>query len=193
MTDLFDKLKKMAVEPKLYALTAKSVHGSILHLGVHFTWDEAFSAAKIKMNNIHTHKAGENIDVDAWKEVSVREIITEAFDLRSEPELTLALPPKKISSSMPSLLEAILAVSPPKKGIDIADLLEPLVTVQDHIEDVKEAKNELLNKLIETGSVSEVESVGKLISPYEKKYVLKKIAEKMALHKAKLPESTQGE
>lgn len=198
MLDLLTKLKKMVVEPKVYSMLVKSVHASLLHVGVHFSWEDAYVAASKRLNTIAVHKTGEQIDVEYWNSMTVRDVIVQAFDpnkviqdaksiLPDPPNPFAHIPPVimghgNIADLIKSLMEFGESKNSLPKLIKIPDMLldplPPLETIQDHVDDVKGAKNELLNKLISTGDPLEVEKLGKLITTNEKKYVLKKIAEK---------------
>lgn len=182
------------MEPKVYAVSIKSTRGTVLHMGVHFSLEEAYSAARKRMELLTPHKPGEAMDIDLWNCFSVRDVIVQSFDpnrLVPDPRNVPLDPPNPMQGlgpvfipdeGMPDLLKAILGVG----DIELVDApisvnmpaSGAIHSVQDFVDEVKASKNDLLNKLIETGDTSQVDKLGKFLTANEKKLVLKKIAER---------------
>lgn len=193
--ELFSKLKKMVMEPKVYSLLVRSARGQVLHIGVHFSLEEAYAAARKRMELLATHKEGEAMDIDLWNSIPIRDVITQAFDpnkiipdpktVPTDPVNTNLLAAQAMeidTENMPAILRALLAgdISPLDSPLTLSRMNDSmqLPTVQDYIDEVKDAKNDLLDKLIETGDPTKLEKLGSLLTANEKRYVLKKIADK---------------
>lgn len=74
MNNLFSNIKRMLIEPKVYALIVSSSKGQTLHLGVHFSLEEAYSVARRKLEQIAVHDPGEAVDIELWTSSSARQI-----------------------------------------------------------------------------------------------------------------------
>lgn len=68
------KLPEKKVEPKIYALTVKSPRLEIIHVGIHFSLDEAYDAACEK---VWSYNPGvrDSVDIDMWTVVSAQEFL----------------------------------------------------------------------------------------------------------------------
>lgn len=218
--DLFSKLKKMVMEPKVYALFVRSIRGQVLHIGIHFSLEEAYAAARIRMEQLAPHKPGEAMDIDLWNVMPARECIAQFFDpnkIIPDPKTTPADPPNPMApypgmpaTTMfspvpgmivgqgpipPEILKLLMSLGPtsippamgsgapepvPNAGIQAQD-----ITIKDYVQEMKDIKNEMLQKLVDNGSIEEVDKLGRLLSSHERKFVLKKIAEKAPTPEAK--------
>lgn len=203
MQDLFKHLNRVVMEPKVYALRIVSAHAQVLHLGVHFSLEEAYAVARVRLQQVAPHKPGEPIDIDCWNSMPARDCITQLLDpnkiipgygpaalaTAGPASAPTAAPRVTEEGSIPlQILEAIMAFegvpspkstkSSPTAYVTNEAMADEPMTVEEHVNDVKEARNELLHKLIETGDNSAVEKLGRIISAQERKLVLKKIAEK---------------
>lgn len=181
MIDLLTKLNKNVSEPKIYAVLVKSRRGAMLHLGVHFTLDDAYAAARARMEAATPIGPGEGVDIDVWNCMTARE----AMALIMEPSaITVEMVSTPFSQNpLFNALSEMLKNDTVLKPEDIKEPTQataaPLDTVSDHLEDLKRARNGLLKSLIDA---ADSEAVTKLKSPiitaHEKRYVLDRIAEK---------------
>jgi len=193
MVELFDKLKKMIAEPKVYALMVRSDRGSVLHLGVHFSLEEAYAAARTRMQSIATHKVGEAMDIDLWNCMPARECIVNFFDpskqvskleeLSIDPPNTNDVGPKMLPNNRPQgqhrLVEALMALNGPLESlIPLTSYEQPPMTLKDYFLDAKDAKNDLMQRLADIGGVSDVVKFGKVLTNNDRKYILRRIADR---------------
>lgn len=65
MTDK-STIKTAAVNPRVYAVVVSSKRGSILHLGIYYSLDDAYVAAKKELFMFTPHKETEGVEIDFW-------------------------------------------------------------------------------------------------------------------------------
>lgn len=184
------QIKKTTLEPKMFALLVKSPAGQILHLGAHFTLDEAYSAATQKVKTLVTYKEGDMVDIDLWNSIPAKEAILMLMDpvevnefMKSE---SFGGMPEDEFEGLPPLLQDLLRHAVPISAKDLVHKLEekstppestkPIIT--DYVKHAKDAKNDLMKKLIEDGNIDAVEKVKSLLGTTSKKYVLEEINKK---------------
>lgn len=78
--NLLQNINRLVLEPKIYALLAKSKAGEVLHIGVHFSLDEAYSAVSKKIESLPTYEAGQTVDLDLWNCISGKHAIAQLID-----------------------------------------------------------------------------------------------------------------
>jgi len=164
--EISPNLKQKILEPKIYALIVKSIKGQVLHLGVHFTLEEAYAAACKKMQDFSPHTIGENIDIDLWNSTPVRQVIVQSLDSG------------KIDKIVRSYIHDIVSGKIDEEVLFKEEKV-PVYTVNrpEEREKVKESKNDLMKKLIETGDITQVEKV-KNLNANSRRYVIEKILKK---------------
>lgn len=186
----------MVLEPKVYTLIVRSARGQVLHLGVHFSLDEAYAVAKMKLGALVPHNQGEAMDIDLWNAIPARECVAQFFDpnkvapapgsFPADPPNPSAMPQETIiqyGGPLPEdALKTIMTFIAEKRGMNMhpasaVDMPKPETSVQDHVIGARVAKNKLLQKLVETGDIAEVEKLGKILTSYERKYVTKRITD----------------
>lgn len=201
--DILSKIKRLVLEPKLYALLVSSTRGQVLHLGVHFSLEEAYSAARKRMEQLAPHAAGEAIDMQLWNSMPARQVValitdpTKIDEVFQEGENQVITPIANGviigSGPLPAIFEELLKGTTKE---DAPKLKHPTneepPTVIDHIQDLKASKNDLMKKLIEDGDVNQVEKVKDLLGAHSKRYVLKAIEKKVSLSSPVTP-STEEE
>lgn len=69
------RLKKTAAEPRVYAVVLQAKTGSILHLGVHFSLDEAVHAARESFVRVAPAQGNEFVNIDIYDSMSGAEVI----------------------------------------------------------------------------------------------------------------------
>ena len=165
-------LKKVVLEPKIYTIIVRSSKGHVLHLGVHFTLEEAYSAACKRMEMLSPHKYGEAIDIDMWNSMSIRQAITNVTENVSTGEQAQGIVVGD-NPEIPAIIKDFL------DQIDgQAKVIEPKkeeITLDQKTDDLRKAKNELMKKLISDGDIEQVEKVKGLLDSYARRYVLKQI------------------
>lgn len=198
MLDILSKIKRMVLEPKIYALLVTSNRGQVIHLGVHFSLEEAYSAARQRMEMLTPHKPGEAMDIELWNMMPARQVIAQITDPMKisaieTPEGTPKTPTDNNVApaqgavviegygKLPPILEALMnSANPEPEPVKQQNGEQPLVapTLTDHIQDVKESRNDLMKKLIEDGDLSAVEKVKSLLGSHSRRYVIKAIEER---------------
>lgn len=189
------------LEPKVFALLVKSPAGQILHIGAHFTLEEAYSVAVKKVEQLPTYNKGDMVDIDLWNTISAKQVMSQIFEPSgesSEPNVISGTPSDLIAGSFtkqevqefPPALQELLNRATVLSGDDMFNLLagktdkkeiadtEPIIT--DYIQHAKDARNDLMKKLIEDGNTDAVEKVKSLLGTTSRKYVLEEIEKKNA-------------
>jgi hypothetical protein len=181
-------LKKMILEPKVYTMIVHSARGQILHLGVHFTLEEAYSAACKRMEILAPHKYGEAIDIDMWNSMPVRQVIAEIIAPNNigEPIMTQgdertqgAILEDTVIPLIQSILDQAIPGALPK-----TEEMPPKVeaTLDEKIYELKKTKNKLMKQLILDGNIEQVEKLKNLLDTNSRRYVLEQIKDKNSLH-----------
>lgn len=193
---MFSKLKRMVKEPKIYALIVESEHGQALHLGVHFSLEEAYAVARARMETLIPHRPGQAMNIDLWNTLSARQVIAQLMDPAWANELVPGGEKKELSpeekeriaavnnGDLPQEIGALLtsfstnqaADEKPPEVIEKKDVV--LSTVNDHVKEIKKKKNLLMKKLIDDGSISQAEKLKSFLGTNSFKYVLRAIEKK---------------
>ena len=181
--DILSNLKKMVVEPKIYTLLVRSPRALVLHLGIHFTLDEAYSVACKNMNGLTPHQPGEPMDIDMWNSLPIRQIIAQSVDPSKAGELFPFIDQKEgqgtiiEATDFPAVIQSIFnrTTEPLKK------MKNGSATLTEQIEDMKETKNNLMKKLISNGDIEQVDKLKDLLDANSRRYVLKQIEAKKVL------------
>ncbi|MFA5752868.1 MAG: hypothetical protein WC910_07365 [Bacteroidales bacterium] len=166
MLNIFEKINKSVLEPNLYALVVKTPEREVLHIGVHFSLDEAYEAA---CQNISRHMTKEQresteITMEMWESMTARNVVIKMSD------------PNKIAIDEPV---PVINDQPAVPGEQRPPEIPPVETC---INDFKRAKNVLLARLIDEGDPRKIERMSaQVITANEKRLVLKKIADKTAV------------
>lgn len=188
--DIFSKLKRMVQEPKIYALTVDSDRGQTLYLGAHFSLEDAFAAARERMEMIIPHGPEETLSIDLWNTLSARQAIAQLMDPAWANELVPTQEKRDLSpeersraaavanGDLPSSMAALLTSFSTNKAGEEKKIT---LTINDHILSVKETKNLLMKKLIDSESISQAEKLKSLLGPNSLKYVLKEIQKKKGI------------
>lgn len=192
--DILSNIKKNVLEPKVYALMLKSASGQTLHIGVHFSLEEAFSVGVKRMEALVTHHPGEAVDIDLWNCIPARQLIAQMIEPSKVDEVfnvpqgepSLIFPEEdtifiKNLGDVPSILAAIVDSQSPKFSPAQREVkretLPPVPTVSECVQDLKVSKNNLMKMLIKSGDIDEVEKVKDLLGSNSRKYVINKIVE----------------
>jgi hypothetical protein len=183
-------LKRAVLEPKIYALMVESARGQVLHLGVHFSLEEAYAAARQKMDVLAPPMQGEAIDIDLWNSMSARQVIAQLMDPAKANELIQSTLPEGTSKEPVdhAIIGPTFVVGNASGGIDklpemLKKLLEkpeavrPLVktTIGEQVKDIKSKRNELMKRLIRDGDTARVEELKSVLGANSYRYVLKAI------------------
>lgn len=186
-------IKKTVLEPKVYALIVKSKCGQALHIGIHFTLEEAYSSARKRVEKIPGYKEGDAVDIDLWNTMSGRQAIVELMDPTKLSAVSLGvnanqeLPfveikgnPAEALEHMPeavrNLLEDVMAG--PEHFMEKIMASGEQDTIEDCVNDMKLVKNDLMKKLIEEADVEKVGKLKSLLGPNSYRYVMGQIEKK---------------
>ena len=154
MSDLASFLKKLVVTPKVYAIVVSSPRGSILHLGVYPSLDGAFDAAKNDLVMFTPHKNRDNIEIDYWACISGRDVIMALGD------------PNNIDVPVSVMANEKVLAAP-----------TPTQTTADFVKLIRDQKNELIKKIIDTQDLSAIKNAGQVLTRSEVKFISNKINE----------------
>lgn len=159
MKDPFSKLKRMIVEPKVYALVVKTNRMAILHVGVHHSLDEAFAAVKQRALSESGHKDVSKLNLDMWMwEVMPAPAVMKGFFGREFPAQFLLTKEMAID----------LSDVPP------STIIEPLSTMEQ-AKQVYEMKNDLMKRIIDTKDLKAFEEAKTFLTKTEKEFIRAKI------------------
>ena len=61
--------------PNVYSVYVKSLLGSVLHMGVYTNLEDAYGAAKDKLEASFPHRKGTAVDLDMWNILPVEELV----------------------------------------------------------------------------------------------------------------------
>jgi len=190
--DILLKINKKVSEPKVFVLLVRSARCQVLYSGVHFSLEEAYSVARRKIEALAPHKYGDAVDIDLWDIIPARQLIAQFLDPSKVNELISPSSENtsNINSNNPTNSLEVTNLPPNlylppaiEKILKQADLptqeeIVPIPTLDDHIQDVKESKNDLMKKLINEGDSIQVEKLKNLLGPYSTRYVLREIDKK---------------
>jgi len=198
--DIFDKLKQMVMEPKVYTILVKSPRGQVLHLGVHFSLEEAYAVARRKLERLSpTTQIGEPMDIDMWNSIPARQLVSMIMDPQKTPELVempKEIPPPTEDAMFPQHEHnGAVFVSGEADFNDLPQIVKDIIngkigaskpdaeskkeeTVATRMTALKESKNALMKQLIETGDIAEVEKVKSILGSNSSRYVIKAIEKK---------------
>lgn len=152
----------------------------MLYLGVHFSLEEAYSVARMQMDDFVKHTPGEPMNIELWNNIPARQLMPQLMD-PMKVEVSTPLPigissdiPKSVTPSLvPNLMDAIPRlvgpVHPPRP-----------ISVKERVEEMRESKNELMKQLIDSGSLATLNKLRSFLGPNSSKYVLSEIAKKKA-------------
>ena len=155
MLGIIPRLKRLLVEPRIYALILQSRRGAVLHLGVHYSLDEAIAAATPTVMAISPAKHGEKPLIDMYTSLGAGDVIRALI----APE---ALKPTD-SSTVVAPEEKTLTAAVTKNSTD------------EQIRAIKNHKNRLMKDLIEGKNVEAVEASKGILSKAERSFIISKI------------------
>ena len=103
-----ENFRKQVLEPKIYAVIARASQAAILHLGVHFTLEEAFEAARRQLVASGAIKDGTPVEMDLWSSTTAREVSNQLFDVPNVENTTLSVG----TSSAVATVDKIVSTEP---------------------------------------------------------------------------------
>lgn len=178
MSKQASKIKKLTLEPRVYALLVKSAMGQVMHLGVHYSLDEAYGVARTQLEKLVQHAEGESVDIDMWHSIPARDMLPLLVDksgmidhfqkklpIVQEHAGTPDVPPADL---LKTILERHLSTTQKFMGQKKPKSKSPKRT-EDAV------KNDLMRKLISDGDMDAVEKAKKSLSKTEIQFVVSQI------------------
>jgi len=169
MIGITRKLKRIFTEPKVYALVLRTKAGAVLHLGVHYSLDDALDEAAITLGE-GSHIPGDGPEIEMWTSLDGQTLMTEML-----PDLGEKL---SIAPEVPSVIGMMGGIKKKKTPARKLKVTPKLLTK-------KEVKNELMKKLIAEGTVTDVKDIKGILSKAEKKLIIEKIMKRQTNDKSK--------
>lgn len=157
MPGILSKLKRTFVEPNVYAVLAQSRKGAVLHLGVHYTLEEAIEAAKPALRSTANYRDGDHVDVDLYTILNGTDVVKALLSQDAIRQETITI-------TNTSIQEA-----PAQQG----------GTPFTKIEAIKDAKNALMKELIDRGDPAAVEASKGVLNTREYRLVSSKVKAKI--------------
>lgn len=164
MLSTIPQLKRAWKTPEVYAIVLESSKGSLLHLGIHYSLDEAIAAATPALVASNPHLPSDIIGVEMWASLRGEDVVKTMLD--NNPDLL----PKP---NQPSRTIA---------DIPLPARMNSVVPIKDQITRVKDYKNKLMKDLIEQADPKTVESTVGVLSKNERKLIMDAIQKKMHPH-----------
>lgn len=88
-------LKQAVMEPQIYAIILHSKKNAILHLGIHFSLDDAIAAATPALLASGESKPTDRIEVEMWTSLSAKHVVRAVLDSNEIPAMTKEIPIRK--------------------------------------------------------------------------------------------------
>lgn len=155
MAGAFEKLKRMVMDPKVYALVVKTNRMAILHVGVHYSLDEAFAAVKQRALNESKTKDLAKLDIDMWM-----------WEVMPAPAILARFFGKEIMPQ--AFLTQDLSTGAP---------VQPEVSTAEYAKKVYAMKNELMKRIIDTKDLTALAEAETFLTETELKLIREKIAQ----------------
>ncbi len=155
MARIVPKLKHAYTEARIYSVVLESKTDVVLHIGVHFSLDEAVDAAKQKLIASSPHSVGDNTVVEMWTTLSG----VDAFQ-------GLLLPMPKGVDQMKS---------PSSNSIPKQVLTAP--SAKEIMKQIRDEKNGLMELLIKENDLGLVEQSKDILGASQRSFIKEKIME----------------
>lgn len=126
MPELMSLIKKGVTAPKIYSLIVRTPHSSLLHIGVYTSLDDAFASAKKEFWNFLPPRGQDRCELETWAVIGAEEVIT------------------ALCGGIPNVEDVHAFMKP------VTPEVEKPKTTGDVIKSMKQQKNELIQKIIET-------------------------------------------
>lgn len=154
MKESFRKLKRTVADPKVYSLIVKSNRMVILHMGVHYSLDEAFAAVKKRFIEEGEKKDPSklNLDLWMWEAMPASAVMSKFFG--KDYMTSLVLPVANLSTDE----------HPPAE-----------VSASEYAKQVYDMKNELMRRIIDTKDAGALQEAKSILSKKEIQLIESKI------------------
>ena len=154
------KVKRFFAEPKIYALLLQTAGGGVLHLGIHYSLDEAVNAAIPMLNKTTDFQAGDHMTIEMWSSLSGKDAVSTIMNVDQMRE---------------DLIIQMMTNPTKTKGVTLPDIP---TTVDTQIKACLNAKNDLMKTLISIGNLTELRKSLKFLNKAEQALVKNKITQR---------------
>jgi hypothetical protein len=116
------RIRNTIAQPKVYSLLLETKKGALLHLGVHYSLDEAYEAAKLQIAatlGTDISDPTENMEIDLWSTLRAEEAL-QLLTMNEGPGLS------------------------PRKTV----VIKKKKDVKDHVTAIEKSKNALMKQVI---------------------------------------------
>lgn len=165
MLGVIPRLKRLFVEPRVYALVLESKKGAVLHLGIHYSLDEAINTARPHLARLVAYKPGEKFDIGMWAVLSGNDVVRALLT----PEAARAEIMPAAQAPQPDAPEKLIEQQASESGKDRK------MSLQEKAKLVRRAKNLLMQDLIEQGDETAVQSSKDILNKSERDLIIDKI------------------
>lgn len=141
-------------EPQIFAMVVSSKMGQRLHIGVHFSLEDAYAVARTEMEALGQHKPGDAVDIQLWNMVPAHDVLNKMIDTGKIHVQSVVFNP----------------IEPPMAALPV-----PEPNIDDYIMGMRDSKNGLMKKLIAEGNIEKVAEVKGLLGANSSRYVIKAI------------------
>ena len=189
----FFGLKNKEIEPQVFAILVTSTQGNLLHLGVHYSLEEAYFTARERLFNISKNK-NLPVEIDLWNSAPLKNLVKQGKGETIEVLTTLnstdsvSPPSVEVISVTPgqipqAILDKIVELSSQntEKIIgtkDSSNKKEKEYTLEEQAELIREAKNIFIKNLVE--AKIEPEKIPQdILNNNEKTFISKKVSQKI--------------
>ena len=176
-------IRKQVSEARVYAVLVRSSRGSALHLGIHFSLDDAYATARARMQAMAPHSPTEAIDIELWNVMSARQAVAQFVDPSAGGVDELL---KRIQS-LPPITQVEQGANTPLSPINYLPKETPSTTpakpspqgtLKDSVQSVRESRNVLMKQLITQGDLTLVDKFKEILGPSSSRYVKQAIINK---------------
>lgn len=158
MTDLFTKIKRRLIEPKIFAIVVRTRSLSLLHVEVHYTLEDAFLAAKQKLyDSLPDDKKSEHIEMFLFNSLATQQFLPKFYG-EEATQIALAQKPSEAGAT--------------------ASEEEPPLSGEELVSQVVEGKDALMRTIIDESNLSLLRSVRQFLTTNEIKFIKDQIKAK---------------
>lgn len=162
-------IKSISVEAKIYAIILKTTGDNLathLHLGIHYTLEDAIQVAKLQFSKIMVIDNGINMDVTNNIDVFLWSVMDG-------------------SKALPLLLEMVHGSNVPITNSQSSPTKKENTSIVDDIKTIKDTKNKIMQDVIEKRDLSILNKVKKILSDDEITFVKDTLLAKSATNPKK--------
>lgn len=143
-------IHRRTVKPKIYAIVVRGHKGSVLHMGIYTSLDDAFVAAKNEIGSL-THDQDRGLaNIDTWVTLELEQVL--------------------------AMMNGGIAPTP--NGPLLPAGREKPKAIKEQIESLKTQKNDIMKHIIESGDVAVMKQARTILSKNEIEFVTQSLLSK---------------